>query len=57
MRACLNDYRYASLNEAGVTCITISKRLTLENFHATELALGVANPNGWELRQLSQQQQ
>eukprot|EP00750_Incisomonas_marina_P014868 INCI17916.2.p1 GENE.INCI17916.2~~INCI17916.2.p1 ORF type:complete len:570 (-),score=107.22 INCI17916.2:65-1774(-) len=51
----IEEKMYKSLGDAGVTCITISKRLTLEGFHATELALGVNNETGWELNQLAAQ--
>lgn len=49
----IEEKMYKSLGDAGVTCITISKRLTLEGFHATELALGVNNETGWELNQVA----
>ena len=53
----IEENMYAALNEAGVTCITISKRLTLEGFHATELALGVRNGKGWEVNELEHSDQ
>ena len=43
---------YRSLHEAGITCITISKRLALEEFHSTHLSMGVASPEGWTMEEL-----
>jgi ABC-type uncharacterized transport system fused permease/ATPase subunit len=40
---------YASLAESGITCITISKRLALSDFHKRELKLGQCSPAGWSL--------
>jgi ABC-type uncharacterized transport system fused permease/ATPase subunit len=40
---------YTRLLEKGVTCITISKRLALQEFHDREFKLGVPNEKGWEL--------
>ena len=36
-------------NENGITCITISQRLALEEFHSQELHLGANNAEGWTL--------
>jgi len=40
---------YRNLAAEGITCITISKRLTLHEFHPEELRLGHDSLNGWEL--------
>ena len=40
---------YKAIHGLGMTCITISKRIALEEFHATHLALGVASPSGWTI--------
>jgi ABC-type uncharacterized transport system fused permease/ATPase subunit len=42
---------YEVLNEAGVSCITISKRLALTEFHSQELRLD-SNLQGWSLKSL-----
>lgn len=41
---------YEALNAAGISCITISKRLALAQFHAQELQLGADNARGWVLK-------
>jgi ABC-type uncharacterized transport system fused permease/ATPase subunit len=41
---------YQSLFDHGITCITISKRLALEEFHDANLVLGLDTAKGWELR-------
>ena len=38
---------YASAFARGVTCITVSQRLGLEEFHETELRFGANAPEGW----------
>ena len=44
---------YKSALEHGITSITISQRLALEEFHSEELAMGVSdNELGWKLRSL-----
>lgn len=43
---------YTALFEAGVTCITISKRLALEEFHTMNLQLGEPTDSGWSLYKL-----
>merc|ERR1711916_15581 len=43
---------YKGLEELGITCITISKRLVLPNFHQKELKCGVANEKGFEILDL-----
>ena len=41
---------YRQLKEVGVTCITISKRLALEQFHDRQLQLGMqTTKQGWAL--------
>eukprot|EP01063_Lacrimia_lanifica_P036441 TRINITY_DN7231_c0_g3_i1.p1 TRINITY_DN7231_c0_g3~~TRINITY_DN7231_c0_g3_i1.p1 ORF type:complete len:1372 (+),score=583.24 TRINITY_DN7231_c0_g3_i1:70-4116(+) len=40
---------YTSIQEAGTTCITISKRLALPEFHSQQLQLGVSTSNKWKL--------
>ena len=41
---------YKNLQEADVTCITISKRLVLPKFHDHELACGQSNALGYKLK-------
>jgi len=43
---------YDALHKANITCITISKRLTLDQLHEQELSLGLDSEEGWKLRQL-----
>ena len=43
-------------NKDGITCITISQRLALEEFHTQELHLGANTPNGWTLRNIKRLQ-
>ena len=46
---------YRACKECGITSITISQRLALEEFHTHELALGDANGDaGWRMRPLPQ---
>ena len=40
---------YAAAIERGLTCVTISKRLALEEFHEVELRLGENNEDGYRL--------
>lgn len=44
---------YQRLNEANITCVTISKRLALEEYHPMELRLGMPTLSGWELVDVS----
>jgi ABC-type uncharacterized transport system fused permease/ATPase subunit len=44
---------YEALHGAGISCITISKRLALTEFHSEELRLGAPDARGWELALLS----
>ena len=45
---------YKQAKEHGITSITISQRLALEEFHTHELAMGDADSkDGWKLRELS----
>ena len=41
---------YEAAHRAGISCITISQRIALEEFHSQELQLGSCNENGWKLR-------
>eukprot|EP00041_Stephanoeca_diplocostata_P005046 m.55299 g.55299 ORF g.55299 m.55299 type:complete len:1330 (+) comp15539_c0_seq7:165-4154(+) len=43
---------YESLHNNAVTCITISKRLALEEFHTKNFVLGVASLQGWTLEDI-----
>jgi len=43
---------FKTLAEMGVTCVTISKRLELPQFHQQQLALGADNAQRWSLREL-----
>jgi ABC-type uncharacterized transport system fused permease/ATPase subunit len=47
---------FRTLHEMGISCITISKRLALPQYHNYELALGVNNPNLWSLDRLNSKQ-
>jgi ABC-type uncharacterized transport system fused permease/ATPase subunit len=40
---------YASAHAAGTSCVTISQRLSLPEFHRRELRVGVNNERGWSL--------
>ena len=40
---------YKAAAEKNITCITISQRLALEEFHKQELHLGANNAKGWTL--------
>ena len=41
---------YRNLEDADITCITISKRLVLPGFHAHELQCGTGNKDGYQLK-------
>jgi ABC-type uncharacterized transport system fused permease/ATPase subunit len=43
---------FEELMRDKVTCITISKRVSLEQFHKTELNCGAENENGFVIRSL-----
>ena len=43
---------YSKLNEYGITCITISKRLALDEFHEYQLSFGEDNENGWSITKI-----
>ena len=44
---------YRAAHARGITSITISQRLALEEFHSKELAMGDAHGDkGWRLRDL-----
>lgn len=38
---------YEAAVSMGISCLTFSQRLALDQFHSQELKLGAANPNGW----------
>lgn len=44
---------YTALHEIGITCVTISKRLALEEFHNNHLSLGLATEAGWKIENIS----
>lgn len=43
---------YESAYQRGITCVTISQRIALEDFHAQELHLGAEVPTGYTMRQI-----
>ena len=43
---------YQAAAENGITTVTISQRLALEQFHSQQLRLGLPSASGWELRQI-----
>lgn len=45
------------LAELGVTCVTISKRVVLQDFHSAELNCGAPNKNGFVLRDITPEQE
>jgi ABC-type uncharacterized transport system fused permease/ATPase subunit len=46
---------YKAASDRGITSITISQRLALEQFHTHELSMGDANGDkGWKLRALNE---
>jgi len=46
---------YNAAHAKGITCITISQRLALEEFHHAELRLGELTEDGWSLREIHHQ--
>jgi ABC-type uncharacterized transport system fused permease/ATPase subunit len=46
---------YESAHTKGITCITISQRVALEEFHSKELHLGAEDWCGYSLREIKQQ--
>ncbi len=40
---------YKAAHQAGTSCITLSQRLSLPEFHARELRVGENTANGWTL--------
>ena len=40
---------YQSAHDSGITCITVSQRLGLEQFHSQELRFGSNNEQGWSM--------
>ncbi|CAE8635527.1 unnamed protein product [Polarella glacialis] len=43
----------AALHQEGMSCVTLSQRLALEQFHHFELQLGAPAPSGWSFRPLA----
>ena len=43
---------YERLHAENVTCITISKRIALEEFHTKHLMLGVSSKAGWRCTEI-----
>ena len=41
---------YKAAIDLGVSCVTVSQRLTLPEFHSQELRLGENNTLGWTLQ-------
>ena len=48
----VEEKMYTAARELGITCITISQRLALTDFHSQELRLGEATMKGWELHDI-----
>ena len=44
---------YEAAYKKGITCVTISQRLALEEFHSKELKLGVNNEKGWDTEKIA----
>ena len=44
---------YRAAIDQGITCITVSQRLSLPEFHSTELKMGENNANGHVVRPIS----
>ena len=40
---------YASAHAAGTSCVTISQRLSLPEYHRRELRVGVNSEKGWSM--------
>lgn len=49
----VEEQLYRSLSARGITTITISKRLSLPQFHSQALALGCPTAKGWQLERLA----
>ena len=43
---------YESAYKRGITCVTISQRIALEEFHTQELHLGAEDSSGYTMRQI-----
>ena len=43
---------YAAAYKKGITAITISQRVALEEYHSQELHLGADDPSGKTIRQI-----
>ena len=44
---------YEQAYKRGITCVTISQRIALEEFHAQELHLGAEAARGYTMRQVA----
>ena len=51
----VEEQLYRSANANGITCITVSQRLSLPEFHSHELMMGEDNAEGHTLRQISKE--
>ena len=47
---------YETAAERGISCMTFSQRLALDQFHSQELKLGAATANGWSRNDLTHKQ-
>ena len=51
----MEDRLYREAARLNITCITLSQRLALAEFHTQELQLGQTdNDNGWTIRDLEE---
>ena len=48
----VEERMYRTAHDKNITCITISQRLALEQWHDAELRLGEHNESGWALREM-----
>ena len=44
---------YEAAKELGISCVTISQRLSLPEYHAQELKLGQLAPDGFKLETIT----
>jgi ABC-type uncharacterized transport system fused permease/ATPase subunit len=49
----VEERMYKTAHEKKITCITISQRLALEQWHSAELKLGENTPSGWALKEIA----